>query len=147
LDLEAPASELPRAVPWTLALEGRARLRLEQGHARDALDDLYAVRERDAGNRGRNPSACAWRSSAALALRALGEDAAALSLAEEEPVLARAFGARRAIGVALRVSGLLRPGAEGTGRLREAVSVLRRSGARLEHARALTDLGAAIRRD
>jgi DNA-binding CsgD family transcriptional regulator len=44
------------------------------------------------------------------------------------------------------VSGLATRRSEGIARLHEAVEVLSDSGAQLEHARALTDLGAAIRR-
>ena len=90
-----------------------------------------------------NPAACPWRSQTALALHALGEPAEAERLALEEVALARAFGAPRALGVALRVAGLV--GAN-VGRLEEAEAVLRGSGADLEHARALVDLGAAVRR-
>ena len=63
----------------------------------------------------------------------------------EELELARRFGAPRAIGGALRAAGLVRGGEEGTDLLREAVDVLEGSGADLELARALTDLGAAVR--
>jgi DNA-binding NarL/FixJ family response regulator len=44
------------------------------------------------------------------------------------------------------VLGLVEGGAAGMGLLREAVAVLAGSEARLEHARALVDLGAALRR-
>jgi DNA-binding CsgD family transcriptional regulator len=48
--------------------------------------------------------------------------------------------------VALRAAGLAEGGTRGIELLRESVRVLERSGARLEHARALADLGAALRR-
>jgi DNA-binding CsgD family transcriptional regulator len=50
------------------------------------------------------------------------------------------------IGVTLRTLGLVAGGPEGEAHLREAVDVLSPSGARLEHAKALVDLGAALRR-
>ena len=59
---------------------------------------------------------------------------------------ARAFGAPRAIGIALRGEGLARGGEEGLRLLEEAVDVLAASPSRLEHARALVALGAAQRR-
>jgi DNA-binding CsgD family transcriptional regulator len=59
---------------------------------------------------------------------------------------ARAFGAPRALGVALRAAGLTEPGGSGEPLLREAIEVLDGSDARLEHARALADLGALLRR-
>jgi DNA-binding CsgD family transcriptional regulator len=59
---------------------------------------------------------------------------------------ARVWGTPRAIGMALRALGLAEGGARGVELLAEAAAVLERSPARLEHARALTDLGAALRR-
>jgi DNA-binding CsgD family transcriptional regulator len=59
---------------------------------------------------------------------------------------ARRWGAASGIGVALRAAGLAERGAASVDRLREAANVLERSPARLEHARALTDLGAGLRR-
>jgi DNA-binding CsgD family transcriptional regulator len=52
----------------------------------------------------------------------------------------------RTLGVALRAVGLTDGGRSGIELLRQAVRVLEGSRARLEHARALTDLGAALRR-
>jgi DNA-binding CsgD family transcriptional regulator len=52
----------------------------------------------------------------------------------------------RAIGVGLRTLGVVEGGAEGLAHLEEAVAVLADSPARLEHARALVELGAARRR-
>jgi DNA-binding NarL/FixJ family response regulator len=60
--------------------------------------------------------------------------------------LARQSGVPRAIGVALRVGGLCTDGAAAIRWLRESVDVLADSEATLEYARALADLGAAIRR-
>ena len=67
----------------------------------------------------------------------------AVRLADEELARARAWGAPRAIGIALRARGLVAGDLES---LREAVAVLEDSRARLELARALVDLGAALRR-
>jgi len=146
LDLAGAPAEAPPGITWTLALERRARLRLAQGRAEASLTDLYAVRNREVGRRADNPSSCPWRSEAALALHALDRDDEARALADEELGLARAFGAPRAIGVALRAAGVVTRGADGVERLREAVDILEGSGAVLEQARALTDLGAGLRR-
>jgi DNA-binding CsgD family transcriptional regulator len=59
---------------------------------------------------------------------------------------ARRWGAASGIGIALRAVALVEGGARSVDRLREAVEVLDGSPARLEHARALIDLGAALRR-
>ena len=93
-----------------------------------------------------NPAVMPWRSDAAHALRVLGERDRSRALAEQELEYARRSGVPRAIGVALRACGLCAEGAEGIRLLQEAVAVLQASEARLEHARALVDLGAAIRR-
>ena len=70
----------------------------------------------------------------------------ALALVEEEVGLAHEFEVPRELGMALRVNGLVRGGDEGMARLEEAAGVLMRSQAPLERARALTDLGSALRR-
>jgi DNA-binding NarL/FixJ family response regulator len=95
---------------------------------------------------GRNPAFMAWRSQAALALLAGGEREEAGRLAGEELELARAWGAPRALGAALRAAGLVAGGREGLALLTEAVEALAASTAKLEHAKARTELGAALRR-
>ena len=94
----------------------------------------------------RNPAVLAWRSHLALALLGLDRRDEALELAREEVELARAWGSPRPIGVALRARGLAEGGAEGIETLRESVAVLEGSTARLELARSLVELGAALRR-
>ena len=88
-----------------------------------------------------------WRSLHALELVRQGDVAEARKLASEEARLAGAFGAPRARGLALRTVGLIEGGDRGIGSLREAVRVLAESPAVLEHARALIDLGAVLRRN
>jgi DNA-binding CsgD family transcriptional regulator len=87
-----------------------------------------------------------WRSSAAESLARLGDRNRATALADEEVELARGWGAQRAIGVALRAAGMIRNGAHGIELLRQAAEILESSPAPLEHARALCELGAALRR-
>jgi DNA-binding CsgD family transcriptional regulator len=82
----------------------------------------------------------------ALALLSAGEPEDAQKLAQEELELARAFGAPRTLGMALRAAGIVTGGQGGRDLLDEAVSVLEYSPAALEHARALADFGAALRR-
>ena len=77
---------------------------------------------------------------------ALDEAEAARRLADEELELARAFAAPRALGVALRAAGVARGGRAGEALIREALDTLEQADARLERARALTDLGALVRR-
>ena len=126
-------------------LYARARLLLARGDVEEALAAFRVVGEFMARIGIANPAYVPWRSQAALALRLLGRDGDAAQLAEEELELARRWGARRPIGIALRALGLVRRD-EGEELLREAVDVLAESPARLEHARALVELGAALRR-
>lgn len=86
-----------------------------------------------------------WRSDAARALALLGQADRANELAAEELRRARAFGAKRAVGVALAGAGAMASGEERVRLLEEAVDVLAGSGARLEYARALVELGQAQR--
>ncbi len=93
-----------------------------------------------------NPAGLPWRSSLALALHSLGEPKDALALVDEELQLAARFGAPRAIGIALRARALLTHGDAAIRDLEEAVRTLADSPDRLEHARAVVDFGAALRR-
>jgi DNA-binding CsgD family transcriptional regulator len=130
-------------VAWLLAARGR--LRLAELRPAAALDDLLAAG--DLFTRLRSPSPTSpWRSDAALAQLALDARAEARALAAEEVALAKEFDGPRTLGVALRAAGLAEGGKRGIELLREAVDMLERSAARLEHARAMTDLGAALRR-
>jgi DNA-binding CsgD family transcriptional regulator len=124
----------------------RARVRIETGSPERGVEELRQVGETVRLVPFDNPSGVPWRSWAAEGLRRLDRNDEARALADEELVLARRWGDPRAIGACLRVLGLVEGGEAGIGLLREAVEVLAGSQARLEHARALVDLGAALRR-
>jgi DNA-binding CsgD family transcriptional regulator/Flp pilus assembly protein TadD len=94
----------------------------------------------------RNPAVLAWRSHLALAYLGIGRRDEARELAREEIELARAWRAPRPIGVALRALGLVQGGKDGIATLRESLQVLEPSSAKLERARTLVELGAALRR-
>jgi DNA-binding CsgD family transcriptional regulator len=126
--------------------EVRALLRIAQGRTREGLDELLRLAELDEYWGGANHLSWRWRSHAALALAALGDTGEARRLAAEDLELARRWGAASGLGVALRASALVEEGDATVDRLREAVEVLAPSPARLEYARALADLGAALRR-
>jgi DNA-binding CsgD family transcriptional regulator len=129
----------------SLTLLSRARLLLALGRSQAALDQLLEFAALPRAFATGAPAFLAWRSDAALILHQLGDQPEALRLAREEVELAQAMGATRAVGVALRAFGLVHK-KPALNVLREAVSVLERSPARLECARALVDLGAAMRR-
>jgi DNA-binding CsgD family transcriptional regulator len=127
---------------FTPARFSRARLRLAQGRVDEALDDLRRL----LGLSNRTwPAAYPLASMIALA-SAERDPGEARRLLDLELASGREWGTPRGIGVALRALGLVQGGARGIELLREAVEVLEASPARLEHARALADLGAALRR-
>ena len=129
-----------------MLLHAAGRLRLAQGRPEQALEQVVACGRRQEAWGIRAPL-LPWRSDAARALRALGRGEEARSLAEEDVALSRTWGAARALGIALRGAAAA---AGDDGRavelLREACATLERSSARLEHAHALVELGAALRR-
>jgi len=138
--------ELPDEVPANLVLVRRGFASLAASNPSQALEDLLVGGER-LTNRGiTTPGVSAWRSHAALAHYRLGEETEAHRLVNEELALARRVGTPRPIGVALRTKGVLTGGEKGCSILAEAVDVLAASPARLEHAHALCELGAALRR-
>jgi len=137
---------LPELLHLTFFPESRARLRLAQGHPQEALEDLRDCAKHLQAWNIKSPGRVPWRAGMALALLQLGEREEAIRLALEDVELARRFELPRELGIALRAAGLAEGGDRGIELLGEAVGVLESSEARLEHARALTDLGAALRR-
>jgi DNA-binding CsgD family transcriptional regulator len=137
---------LPQARPYTALMIARGRLRAAAGDMAGASRDLGEALDRleQAGSAG--VVGIEGRLEAALVLHALGQTDVARTLSEEALELATAWQGKRALGGALRVAGLLRGGEKGLTMLREAVSALHDSPARLWHAKALVDLGAALRR-
>ncbi len=133
-------------IPAALFLCARGELRRETGRHAEARHDYLAASERIPWLPLANPEAFPWRTGLALCEAALGNGEGARKLAAETEAVARRAGGWRGIGIALRVHGTVRGGAEGVGMLREAVETLAGTGARLEHARALVELGAALRR-
>lgn len=143
LDQASPAEDLPGS---QFLLAARARLLMLQGRLQEGVETMLACGRQLTALDGHNPAFVGWRSAAALALLALGRPPQAWALAVEELDLARRWGAPRALGRALRVAGLVAGGEQCLALLHEAVDVLASSHARLERAKALVELGAALRR-
>ena len=143
LDLDPAVLEV---TPNQIVREARATLLMAEGRPREALTELhdYARWDQQSGPEKRLATV-AWRSKAALAHVALGENDEADELATHEVRLAREFGAPPQLGAALRTLGTVQGGARGLASLEEAVTVLAGSSARLEHARALVEHGALLR--
>ncbi len=138
--------ELPETTTTVSMLFSRGRLKVERGDLAGGLEDLLETRRRKEVWDYRNPAAQASTSEAALAALTLGDRDMARRLAEEELSLALRWGTPGQLGISLRALGIVEGGDAGIERLEEAVASLARSEMRLEHARALTDLGAALRR-
>jgi DNA-binding CsgD family transcriptional regulator len=147
---ELSASELLRASAdhtiFALALRDTyANLLVLQGRLEDAVRELHTLEQAERDWDNRNPGWTTWRSRAAVVQHRLGEWEKAEDLAAEDVRAARAFGAPRALGIALRTTALVAR-EDRIDQLREAAEVLERSEARLEHARTLVELGASLRR-
>jgi DNA-binding CsgD family transcriptional regulator len=130
-----------------MLIEVRGRLQFAAGHGIAAIADLRRSGAIfDALQFTNSVAVTSWRSTLALILGPTERDEA-LALVGAELADARRAGQPRRIGVALRALGALEQNSDaGQARLQEAVSVLADSPARLEHARALVELGAALRR-
>jgi DNA-binding CsgD family transcriptional regulator len=137
---------IPPGTSSNFLLEARGLLHVAQGRAREGLEDLLEFGRRDEMWGVAHPVASRWRAHAALARAATGDRSGARRMAHDDLQRARRWGAASGIGIALRAVALTDDGADPVALLREAIGVLEDSPARLEHARALTDLGAALRR-
>jgi DNA-binding CsgD family transcriptional regulator len=138
------APDFARTASGGLLQEVRGRLALAQADFGTARAELQAAADIYEALRLLSPGTC-WRSALALAMAA-EDPGRARQLADTELAAARRAGLPRPVGIALRTRGMLDGGQRGLGDLREAAEVLAASGARLEHARALVELGAALRR-
>jgi DNA-binding CsgD family transcriptional regulator len=136
----------PAAPGYFRYLQTRARLRAAFQHPADALEDLFECGRLEEEWEIRTPAFGTWRADAAPLLASLGREDEARGLAREELERCRAFGATGPLGISLRTLGLLEQGGSGIELLEQAVAQLQRSPARLEHALALLELGAATRR-
>jgi DNA-binding CsgD family transcriptional regulator len=139
LEIADQAAERP------LLLIARAHLHLASGDPAAALADaVEAGNVDDALGVALRP--VPWRVLAAEAALAIGQRARALEFATAEVDFARRAGSPRALGMALRINGVVHGGKAGIELLRHAVEVLSNSPSHLERARALVDLGALTRR-
>ena len=140
--MNLPVDEMPFEQP----LVSRAHVRLQSGDLEAALVDVLACGDRLSARGSTSPAAMPWRSTAALILQARGDEKAARRWAAEEVELARVFGGRRTLGLALRVAGQVARPADQLALLEESVAQLAESPARLERAKALIQMGSALRR-
>ncbi len=133
-----------RFAPNDRLLEARGGLHLARGEIEASIADLEELGRRLSARGISNPSMFDHGTGLSLALLRTGDLDGAQQLASEQLKLARGWGAPREIGISLRTMGLCE--ASDIELLGESVDVLTDSGARLEQARSLVELGAAIRR-
>jgi DNA-binding CsgD family transcriptional regulator len=129
-----------------LVLQARARLRLAQGRPADARTDLVDAAARWADLGCSHPVLASWRIEATEAMVRLDDVAGAREHAAEQLVLADRLATPGARGAALRASARAAPPDRRIALLEEASGILSSAPAGLEYARALLDLGAALRR-
>ncbi|MCW2871468.1 BTAD domain-containing putative transcriptional regulator [Actinacidiphila oryziradicis] len=140
-DAEQARVCLERMRGWVTGAEGtrllgetQARVLMAEGRYDEALTSLDSVRHLQPS--AANPAWWPWALLRVQALHGLGELSEAEKLAGEQLLLARTWGTPSVVGRTLRLLGEVR-GAQGLPELQEAVALLSRSRARLEHARAL----------
>jgi len=141
---EQQAAPPPFFAAWRQMAGGR--LAACRGEHAVAMDAYLAAGRHHTALGIVNPAVLPWRSEAALAAQRLGRLDRAQGLVVDEVALAERFGGPRPIGVARSAAGLLARGEAAVELLRPACEMLAGCGAHVEHARALTGLGAAIRR-
>jgi DNA-binding CsgD family transcriptional regulator len=142
--LELPV-ELEPTLTGAVLLAARGSFAMLRGAVEEGIDALRECQATlDVLGFG-NPNAFDVRPALALALAGRAPDEAH-ALATAALGDATQVGLPRGIGATLRVAGMIEGGEQGIGRLHEAVAVLEPSPASLEYARALVELGAALRR-
>jgi DNA-binding CsgD family transcriptional regulator len=155
LDAAESAARATSPVHWSAAAAGsflllyaRAQLRLLQGRLDDAEADLSEMQARaKAPGVGLTRSIYdLWRGPGAMLAHRRGETAQAQALAAQELAYARQYDSVGYLGPLLRIAGLVGDAEEKTSLLRESVELLAPSPFRVEHARSLVELGAALRR-
>lgn len=123
----------------------RGRAAVALGRSEEGINDLRACGQLLEAIRFFNPNYFPWRSTLALALRESDRDEAR-ELVRTELERAEHVGQPRAIGGALRARALIDNDETTIEQLRAASATLADCPSRLEQARVLGDLGAALRR-
>jgi DNA-binding CsgD family transcriptional regulator len=146
LEAEIGDEALPNVPPMISLLLTRAQVRAAVGdHSGTVAAFDEAVRRRQRWG-GASPSWIGDMLVAAESHEALGTHDVAKALRAEAGTLALQWDTPGALGQVARAEALFGDGEDRIERLGDAVALLERSPARLELARALVDLGAALRR-
>jgi DNA-binding CsgD family transcriptional regulator len=138
--------QLPDQRPLTPLLISRGVLRHAHGHRERAVIDLRGALERIGRYATGTTAGMDARVLLATTLHELGRGEEACAEADRALAIARSWGTPGMVGMALRARALVAGGEDRVDQLHAAVEQLAFSPLRLEHARALIDLGAALRR-
>jgi len=137
----------PTSLAWAYHLWAGGCRHLDAGRPAEALADFEQCGRALTRWRADQPAVIPWRTSAAVALAATGSRRAALGLALEEVRLARATLAPVVLGAGLRVAATVADLPFRLELLRESERLLTSTGARLELARTLHDIGVQSRHE
>ncbi len=146
-ELRGRLDEFPHGLVTSALLtlqHARGVVRLAEGDRAGGIEDLRAVGVHAEQLGTLSPGVLPWRAQLADALAEHAPDESR-ALAEEDLRRARDAGLLAAEGIALRSLALTATGKARIAKLEESASALERSFGRLEHARTLTELGAALR--
>ena len=146
IESEFGALPLPDVPPMIGLVYARAQVMAAAGKHAAALAAFGDAVKRGEKWGGASPSQIGDILIAARSHQALGEHESAHARIAEADALARQWGTPGAHGEVTHAKGMIESGGDQLTTLRDAVSLLERSPARLELARALVDLGAALRR-
>jgi DNA-binding CsgD family transcriptional regulator len=133
----------PEISNWqdAIAIAERGRARASLGQLRAGIDDLLRADARMRGEGAQLSVLCDWAPVAVGALALVGESDRARAIAERELAEAEAFGSARRLAAARSTVGALDPGVGGERLLRDAVTLVHDSPARLQYASSLLALG------
>lgn len=144
--LAADSDDAVDPVGTSLRLEARGRLASALGQPGQAFADFTAAGAAAHALGLASPGFLPWRSWAAQAATRAGHGEQAAGLIADELAFARRADNSRSAGIALRASGLIADGDQAIALLSDSVKTLEATSGRLELARSLTELGAALRR-
>jgi DNA-binding CsgD family transcriptional regulator len=134
-------------LPWPpLVPIARGQLALAQGQVQLGIELLMDDGDWLESRGWANPSLNPWRAHVAPALAMAGRIDDAREVIGPAVVRAREFGSPWALGMALRAAGTVEQGEHGIALLQEAIRLLEPARCRVEHAHALLELGAILRR-
>jgi DNA-binding CsgD family transcriptional regulator/tetratricopeptide (TPR) repeat protein len=141
------AGPIPANGAFSLLMLARGHLRLEQGRFEQAAEDFVAYMAQIETMGIGIPMGAMGSPFAARALIATRRHEQAREMTESVFRDAKRWGTASAVALAMRARALVTGGSAGVELLREAAAVLEGSSRRLDRAQALSELGAALRRD